>query len=590
MIGNVNQPSTSLIMDTDGTLKAGAVDVAAVVADGVLTGAKLDSTVVAPHNLCFDPFNRWLSPGAQWASKSRWYQYSAFSKIDPDTDNPFGCPTMRHLGTATTLAGKWLLLTDINLRTVSRGALVVKIPAGTSTRVYARYANDAGTWLGIANVGATVAGADSTEVLTCSIETPPAGATRLFFGINRMSGSGDCDIYAWSVTAGTFASTLVGQEADPQYLHQEIVDARGGLASLDTRLDNIETDLATETLASYLDVYGAHLLRAYTAKRAKINNGTAALLNIVCIGDSWTYGIANTLRSALQATYGAAGDGMLQFQSGYLTIGSSTIAYTGAWDFLVAAPTYGLGYQAVNSTDVATPAKITVTATGTDLIVHYVDQSGGGEFRYRVDAGAWTTIDTDGTEAYRTATISGLSSASHALEIEMVSAGSVGVTLVGVEVIDGSDGVIVNWCGHAGATADKYITNDEDRFAEALVAHNPDLITLQLGINDYADYPYSDFTTNMNTLIDRIQAALPATDILLITEPDVGAARTWPMSDYAAAVRSIATAQGVAMFDLHMNWGPYADGNARGLYVNPTHPTPQGYQSISDLLIDRMQM
>ena len=46
MIGNVNQPSTNQIMDVDGTLKAGAVDVEAVLADNVVTAAKIADNVV----------------------------------------------------------------------------------------------------------------------------------------------------------------------------------------------------------------------------------------------------------------------------------------------------------------------------------------------------------------------------------------------------------------------------------------------------------------------------------------------------------------------------------------------------------------
>lgn len=46
MIGNVNQPSTHLIMDVDGTLKAGAVDVAAVLASNVVETAQIADDAV----------------------------------------------------------------------------------------------------------------------------------------------------------------------------------------------------------------------------------------------------------------------------------------------------------------------------------------------------------------------------------------------------------------------------------------------------------------------------------------------------------------------------------------------------------------
>ena len=45
IIGGVNQPSTAQIMDVDGTLKAGAVDVTAVLADNIVTLEKLSGVV-----------------------------------------------------------------------------------------------------------------------------------------------------------------------------------------------------------------------------------------------------------------------------------------------------------------------------------------------------------------------------------------------------------------------------------------------------------------------------------------------------------------------------------------------------------------
>jgi hypothetical protein len=46
MIGYVNQPSTNQIMDVDGTLKAGAVDTAEVIASGVVIASKIASGVI----------------------------------------------------------------------------------------------------------------------------------------------------------------------------------------------------------------------------------------------------------------------------------------------------------------------------------------------------------------------------------------------------------------------------------------------------------------------------------------------------------------------------------------------------------------
>jgi lysophospholipase L1-like esterase len=66
-------------IDTDGTLKAGAVDATAVIADAVVTAAKLDTSAVPIPNMISQAFN-WTPPGVDWGGRRRWLNGSSLTR------------------------------------------------------------------------------------------------------------------------------------------------------------------------------------------------------------------------------------------------------------------------------------------------------------------------------------------------------------------------------------------------------------------------------------------------------------------------------------------------------------------------------
>jgi VCBS repeat-containing protein len=265
---------------------------------------------------------------------------------------------------------------------------------------------------------------------------------------------------------------------------------------------------------------------------------------------------------------------------------------TGTWaDSDAEATSKGIHAGHTTSTDTATPGKVVATALMNAVVIHYLKQVDGGTFRYRIDSGSWTSVDTSNAgDLYATETVSGLDGSSHTLTIEVTVAGSAGVTLMGIEPQLTADGVRTHFGGNGGTQALHFSQLNATLFQDGITALDPDLVIIILGTNDCVnDVTIANFETRYNTVIDRIQAAVPLADIVLVCPAADYLEGTYPMSDYQASIRSMAVSQGCACLDLYMDFGPYNDAVTRGIMVTAdVHPTDAGYRLIVNLLLNRL--
>ena len=346
-------------------------------------------------------------------------------------------------------------------------------------------------------------------------------------------------------------------------------------ASLDKRLawSNLIANFNTTDPVNWL---------AQTAKiQASVSNTQAVL---AVIGDSWVQAgaITQRLNTLLQTDLGNAGDG-------YVGIGmshgapSSSITYTrvGTWIDVDNYPLpvgRGVDIADATSTDTATPAKVTIVGTFNTAVIHFIKMSGGGDFRWRVDAGSWTTVTTaNATEIYATTIVTGLSTASHTLEIEVSSAGSSGVRLLGVDCQRTANGVRIHRLGNGGATAYQYANADTTIWQAGLAALSPTSVAILLGTNDYGFTP-SVFGSYLDTIASRIRSAVPLADVIFLSSADNGlTGHTYPPSQYRDEMRNAAIRNGGLFIDTYGCIGNYTDGNTRGLYANSSHPSTAGY-------------
>lgn len=205
---------------------------------------------------------------------------------------------------------------------------------------------------------------------------------------------------------------------------------------------------------------------------------------------------------------------------------------------------------------IVAPAANSYNAGATDVQIFYYNQVGGGSFRWRINAGSWTTVSTDAAETVATVDISGLDdSVSNTLELEItVASGGIPVKILGFRFFNTDiQGVHVDSIGRGGAASVDFATTIDDTAHQwVLNKIDPDLVLITLGTNDLIvqDTNSHEFKTNMETLIDRIKTALPDASILLYSSADnywaTANSSIYKMVDYDRKCEELAIENGIA--------------------------------------------
>ena len=184
---------------------------------------------------------------------------------------------------------------------------------------------------------------------------------------------------------------------------------------------------------------------------------------------------------------------------------------------------------------------------------------------------------------YTTLLVSELSNASHALKITITVAGTAGVTLLGAESNISVPGVRLHRIPSSGANISTYLAADATAWKAGMLALNPSLVVISLGVNELlGNMAPATQVAGYATLAGQIHAVLPNAEILLVPPADVGATGTYTMTQYAAAQRDAALANGWGFVDTTALFGPYTASSARGLWTNTTHVNAYGGQVIAN--------
>lgn len=228
-------------------------------------------------------------------------------------------------------------------------------------------------------------------------------------------------------------------------------------------------------------------------------------------------------------------------------------------------------------------ASINFTGTFDSLTIHYRQVAGGGSFRYRVDAGSWTTVDTNGATAYGTSTISGLADASHAVNVEWVSGT---VVVFGAYMTSGSTGIVVNRCGHTGMTTVDLAAVNGANWTAAAAAFGPDLAIITLGTNDQTgNVTPATYVSNMATIIGRLPAGC---DVIVAMPADTirkwlaAGATTYSIYNYAEAMYA---AGGWDAFHNPDDFGSYGYSLNMAYWLDSLHLNATGSNRFADLII-----
>jgi hypothetical protein len=529
--------------------------------------------ITAGQNVVWDAFHTGIEVGYEWSAAypSHWQSSNYLELISSDANNPFSGRTLRLKTTGATGGikvycgeGGFKPGDEITFRALFSAA------AGTGYLVV-RPIDATGAITTPVTNGATETFTGSLQATSVML-TIPTGAAGVALYWLRASGSDNIDTYAiWGSVGYT---TTVPALGPAPYL----ADGR--------------------TVADDTPVRNAALLRNWYYKRSRLRRtDTPTQAVIALMGDSWAedsgegHGrIAEGLAVQLQALFGDAGPGYVGVSEAAGTAYNAVMTITGTWTYQteVDATVRGVDLYDAATSDAATPAKAVVTAVCESALIHYIKQSGGGDFRWQVDTDGWTTVHTDNaTEVLATVTITGLAASSHAITIECVSGP---IKILGVDLHESADGVRVHKLGNGGSRADQWVAVDATIWEAGLTALAPDLVIIILGTNDYNGNfaPTTAFRVSMQTLVTRIRAALgTAVDIMLLTPAQNGiTGKVYPWARYIRALRELAEQDGtVCWLDTGRYLKPYTADGVDG-WINSSHLNNIGGRVYIDEIVE----
>jgi lysophospholipase L1-like esterase len=427
----------------------------------------------------------------------------------------------------------------------------------------------------------------------------------------------DGTIGSYLAARDTTSASLNGA-IDHAFLYDRVLDA--------SELKSIFRDMSYPSGALFIYDFNERTGTTATDQGGAGNNGTITGGTYI----TSPFGNPNRLWAA-PTTAQAAASNAQTIKSGWLFIGSSTTAGSGAsaleeryTDVLGAllhnefnAPTViggyhvragdsgwsttgtvshntdGLGLDSFSLSASATLSQTFTNCTGFDI--HYVQGPGQGSFTYTVDGGSPVTITPstsgsanrhDGTE-----TVSGLAMGSHALAIQATNA----CIINGVYVHngDGSTGIRVYNDGKGSTVASDFLATDTHWTRAATL--NIHAVVIMLGSNDFSgSVDPSTFKSNVYSLMRKAWVNLSSTkpDIYLVNSykrsDQVGFGTVYLYPQYATKLKELANENnGVFYVDIS-GFFPLVNDTTHDpldlLNSDNIHPNSAGHAFIARLL------
>lgn len=349
-------------------------------------------------------------------------------------------------------------------------------------------------------------------------------------------------------------------------------------------------------------LFNEHRLRRTRSKLARLKAGEDVQLHLAFIGDSltnWGGYYVTDVAKRLQDEFGLGAIGWHGL--GFLgTVGMGgfnplltarddliSIAYAGSG----MTCSYHAGSISPDSCHIVMSQsgdKVTWTSSQDVTAAKlYVPGPTSGSVRYRKNGGAWTTWDVTTVATVNELWDMGALSGSWTLEIEWVSGTP---HLAGVDFQNDEAGVVVHKLGASGAKASDWASANEAGQISGWTSLGPDAFFVKLGYNDASNGDTaSTYDSGLATITSRMLSAIPAADITLAVPAENPAGYSVPMSDYVAAAKNRALAQGFAFIDFQPLFGDaddtaeYANGGDIPLFLaDDTHYAVAGRGIVKD--------
>lgn len=308
--------------------------------------------------------------------------------------------------------------------------------------------------------------------------------------------------------------------------------------------------------------------------------------DIVVMGDSLSFRPGSYLpvfRNLLQQRYGNAGGG---YQGSSLWTGAT---FNSGWQVgqinQDTAPNHSLdGLWSTFDGAAAYPNQAYVTPSDSTVQIQYMTQPGGGSFeiRYGRDRGVAETLSTDGP-AGQVRTVN-YTLGWQLPDYTIQPRGDGPVTILGQNNIRTTPGVRVHRAANGGWGVDNFLGRDTT-FDQQLGSLSTDLVFIWLGQNDQ-DYTRSTYAARMSQLVDRVQAASPNAEIVLVGTYDQGAA---PLAELVEGVAGLAEARGLGFINLYSTAGNSAFFQSNGFLDDPVHFSPAGGEYVGRLMFNAFE-
>jgi lysophospholipase L1-like esterase len=155
------------------------------------------------------------------------------------------------------------------------------------------------------------------------------------------------------------------------------------------------------------------------------------------------------------------------------------------------------------------------------------------------------------------------------------------VALLGLVPVTDAPGVRVHRAANGGWGVDQFLRRDVS-FDQQLGLLRPDLVMVAIGVNDSAK-PHDELVAKFNLLLDRVESAVPGSEIVLVAPYDYGRAET---PTVVGAIGEVAAARGVGLINLYELAGNYAFFQSHGYLSDGLHFTPAGASYVGGLVFD----
>lgn len=309
----------------------------------------------------------------------------------------------------------------------------------------------------------------------------------------------------------------------------------------------------------------------------------AGQADVVLLGDSLTFHPVLSFRpyftQRLQSTYGDAGPGFVSLATERGRFGSGwTAGQVNASD---PAPHHGLdGLWLKALPGLTPPGGGVINPLWGRAELHYVAEPGGGRLTLTPLNGVTRAMRLDTNAETRQVRAFDLPfGPADYPALHYQPDGSGPVTLLGLNLLTDATGVRVHRASNGGWGVDHYLRRDWTFDAE-LRALGTDLVMIALGAND-AGTPRDQYVLKLRRLVDRVEAAVPEGEVLLVAPYDFGHPG---VADLAAAIEQVAAERGAGFINLYETAGSYSFFQNSGYLSDGLHFTESGARYVGGIL------